>query len=206
MQPKDMVLDLSHWETVNDWDAVKAAGYTAIIYKASEGTTYVDETYQSAKEGAEKAGLLWGSYHFLRPGDLQGQARFYVNTVGKDLDLYCADHEDPLVTLDDLKDFLAEVYRLTGKLAVLYSGHVIKEQLLDGHDEELARHRLWIAHYTDADSPDWPQGTWPTWWLWQYTETGEVPGIDDETDINRYQGTAEELALEWNGSQASRVA
>jgi len=199
MKPMDLVLDLSHWETVTSWEEIKAAGYGGIIYKGSEGTTYVDDTYAAAKEGAEKVGLCWGCYHFLRPGDLKAQARFYIKTVGKDLQLYCADHEDPGVTLDDLKDFLDEVHKLTGHLAVLYSGHVIKEQLLDGHDEELARHRLWIAHYTDAAAPTWPTGTWPTWWLWQYTEDGVVPGIADATDINRFQGTALDLKREWNG-------
>jgi GH25 family lysozyme M1 (1,4-beta-N-acetylmuramidase) len=194
---QDIVLDLSHWEVVSSWDDIKQSGVVGIVYKATEGDSYVDPTYAEARDGAEEAKLLWGAYHFLRPGDLKAQAHFFVNTVGADLDLYCADHEDAGVSVDELKDFLTEVYKVTGKRAVIYSGHVIKDQLGDEADPDLGRYRLWIAHYTDDAQPDWPKETWPHWWLWQYTETGSCPGVDDEVDRNYYDGSADQLQREW---------
>jgi hypothetical protein len=63
------------------------------------------------------------------------QAKFFVDTANKlNLDedgelLYALDHEDPGVSLDQAIEFLEAVAELTGKSPVLYSGHVIKEQL-----------------------------------------------------------------------------
>src|SRR5262249_39719025 len=82
------------------------------------------------------AGLLWGAYHFLQPGNMKDQAQYFVSKAGKNLDLYVADHEDEGVSLDDLKTFLREVKRLTGKSSIIYSGHVLKEQLGDRRDSE----------------------------------------------------------------------
>ena len=200
----DAVIDLSHWETVTDWGAVKKSGIAGVIYKATEGHTYIDTTYHDARAAAEATGLLWGAYHFLRPSDLIQQARFFVESTGKDLDLYCADHEDAGVSLDDLKEFLGEMHAITGKHALIYSGHVLKEQVADlAGDAILAAHRLWIAHYTDAEAPVWPTNIWPSWWLWQYTETGAVAGIEDETDRNRYHGSLAKLKREWKQGGAN---
>jgi len=201
MISEPLVLDLSHWETVDSWEEVKNSGIVGIIYKATEGSSYTDDTYEEAKDGAEAAGLLWGAYHFLRPGDMLQQARFFVDVVGTGLDLYCADHEDYGVSIEELKEFMLEVLRMTGKHCILYSGHVLKEQIGNSTDEVLGKFRLWIAHYTGNSQPDWPKQIWPQWWLWQYSETGKAPGISDETDLNRYSGAGpSQLTHEWSRS------
>jgi GH25 family lysozyme M1 (1,4-beta-N-acetylmuramidase) len=193
----DIVVDLSHWEDVLSFEDVRASGVVGVIYKATEGSDYVDPTYAECRKEAEKAGLKWGAYHFLRPGDLRTQAQFFLKEVGTDLELYCADHEDLGVSLGDLKEFLFEILRQTGKHAVIYSGHVIKEQVGDDPDQVLEHFRLWVAHYTDEAEPDWPRQIWPKWWLWQYTEDGSCPGINGDVDRNKYAGSAEELVREW---------
>ena len=118
----------------------------------------------------------------------------------KNLDLYAADHEDEGVLLDDLKTFLREVKRLTGKSPIVYSGHVLKEQLDDRRDSELSQYRLWLAQYTSG-IPSWPKATFPQWWLWQYTENGECDGIPGDSegnlDLNKYDGTGRQLINEW---------
>ena len=129
------------------------------------------------------------------------QARFFLSTVGTDLDLYVADHEDAAVSLDELKKFLWILFMLTGKRAVIYSGHVLKEQIGSTKDKELARHRLWLAHYTKS-APTWPKTTWPEWWLWQYTEQGTCAGFNGNVDLNRYDGTADQLRADWIGAAA----
>lgn len=207
MQTTPLVLDLSHWNPVHDWAAVKASGIVAIIYKVTEGASYVDPTYDAAKKGAISAGLLWGAYHFLRPGDMKAQAKFFIDKIGEIIDIYAADHEDPGVSVDDLKIFLAEVERLTGIRPILYSGNVIKEQVGNNRDPVLAQYRLWIAQYTSAEEPIWPKQIWPTWWLWQYSEHGSVPGVGGDIDMNRYSGSGPvQLTIEWGGPSAAPSA
>lgn len=74
----------------------------------------------------------------------------------------------------------------------VYSGHLLKEQLGDSHDDFLAENTdLWLAQYTSSESNiSWPDGTYPIWTLWQYSETGEIPGIDDSyVDLDNFNGT-----------------
>ena len=194
------VIDISHWQENVDFEAIKATGVLGVIHKATEGASNVDDRYAPRRPQAEAAGLLWGAYHFLRPGNMQQQAQHFVETAG-DIDLYAADHEDTGVSLSGLKAFLAEVEKLTGKKAVIYSGHVIKEQVPDNHfNSVLAQHPLWLAHY--APEPEWPSATWPSWWLWQYSDKLKVDGVSPGTcDCNRYMGTPDELVEEWTGKE-----
>ena len=194
------VVDLSHWDVVDSFEDAKDDGVVGIIHKATESNNYFDPTYNQRKKDALAADLLWGAYHFLRPRKMKDQAQYFVSEVGKDLDLYAADHEDEGVSLDDLKTFLREVKRLTGKSPIIYSGHVLKEQLGERHDSELSQYRLWLAQYTSG-TPSWPKATFPQWWLWQYTEHGECDGIPGDSegnlDLNKYSGTKQQLIDEW---------
>lgn len=196
------VIDISHHQATVNFGQVKAAGVVGVIHKATEGSSYIDNRYQERRPQAESAGLLWGAYHFLRPGNMTQQAQHFVSVTGTDVDIYVADHEDAGVSLSNLKTFLREVSRLTGKQQlVIYSGHVLKDQLTN-RDEELAQHRLWLCHYTTG-TPTWETATWPQWWLWQYTDQGTVSGVSPPTDCNKYQGTDEQLLEDWTGSAPS---
>src|SRR5262249_37968581 len=64
-----LVVDLSHHNDVADFGAVKAAGIAGIIHKATEGVGFTDQLYADRRGRAPGVGLLWGAYHFLRPGD-----------------------------------------------------------------------------------------------------------------------------------------
>jgi lysozyme len=202
-----MVLDLSHHNTVTDWHAIKDAGIVGVIHKATEGSSYVDDQYASRREAARKAGLLWGAYHFLRPGDMDAQAEHFVVQAVDDEDvLLAADHEDAGVSLDDLMVFLDEVLRLTGQRAAIYSGHVLKEQYdgaTDAQVNELAKHRLWLAQY--SSSPTWPPA-WDAPWLWQYTDSESCPGVSGNVDGDSFDGDVIELHASWTGDDAQPPA
>lgn len=202
--PDAMVVDLSHWNTVDDFDAIASAGIVGVIHKATEGADVVDPTYAQRRAAARESGLMWGAYHFLRPGDMQAQAQFFVSTAQPDDGtLLAADHEDAGVSLDDLKTFLHCVQFLTSRSPVLYSGNVLKEQLGSAHDLELSQYRLWIAQY--APAPTWPTAVWPTWWLWQFSGSWLVPGISGNVDASAYQRGSDDLMDEWAGAPPQPV-
>ena len=157
------VLDLSHWNENVDLRAVKHAGVVGVIHKVTEGDGYQDPTYKNSCIDATNAGLKWGAYHFMRPGDMQEQVQFFVHTVGLSVStLYAADYEDENISISQLKEFLRTVRDLTSRPPVLYGGYVLKENISDP-DPELADYPLWLAHYTTADRLSWPTGTWPEW-------------------------------------------
>jgi len=193
------VLDLSHWNTITDWTAIPDAGIVGVIHKATEGDSYVDPTYTPRRRLARDAGLEWGAYHFLRPGDMEAQAHYFLAKAKPDENtLLAADHEDAGVSLNDLKLFLRTVNNALPQVPLLYSGNLIKEQLGNNRDAELANYRLWLAQYTSGQ-PSWPKATWPSWWLWQYTDQGSIAGVSGGVDLNTHR-QSHLLLADWTGS------
>lgn len=204
MQINPMVVDLSRYDNVWDWDKVYAAGIRGVINKATEGVSITDWTLRVRAKPTRDRGILYGAYHFLRPGSIADQVEHFLGTIASVDDdnlLLALDHEDERVSLDDAKMWLQRVSVATGHMPILYSGHVLKEQIGDRTDPFLAGVRLWLCHY--SAHPTWPKN-WKEPWLWQFTGDGSGPAphkIDgirrDGIDVDSFNGTPERLAAEW---------
>ena len=57
-------IDVSVFNENIDWQAVKAAGIDFAICRTGFGRTDADETFAAQVDGAHKAGLICGAYHF----------------------------------------------------------------------------------------------------------------------------------------------
>ena len=101
MKFNPVIVDLSHFDDVTDWNAVKSFGILGVINKATEGPGMVDRTYAIRCKPARDHGLLYGSYHFLRPGDPIAQADHFLDVAlavdQPDDVLLALDHEDKKV-------------------------------------------------------------------------------------------------------------
>jgi len=191
-------IDVSHWQEPDGsspWPRLRKAGIRGVILKATEGDSYIDPTFRERYEAALEEGFPVCGYHFLRPGNMQTQMSHFVETVqpinGERLVL---DHEDPGVSLSDLKDAVQALIDFNPSLQItIYSGYVIKEQIgQDEYDPWLSGNTsLWLAHYTTGE-PTWPRGTWAEWSLWQYTDQGTVDGYGP-LDLNRFNGSDREF-------------
>lgn len=208
MNINPMVIDIFHGDDVESFQAAYQFGIRGVIHKATEGATDIDPTYAKRRPEAIAAGLLWGAYHFMRPGDPVAQADHFVETAAPDADtLVAVDHEDDRVPLFAAIMFMRRVEDLIGRQAVIYSGGLIKAQIRVGRgDLYLAGRRLWLAHY--SATPTWP-ATWKAPWLHQFTGDGEgprphtVPGMKGDVDVNSFAGTADQLAAQWAGEAIS---
>jgi lysozyme len=203
------VIDLYHGNSVTSFAKAYESGIRGVIHKATEGATVVDRQYSDRYEQAIEAGLLWGAYHFIRPGNMKQQAQSFVDMAEPDdATLMALDHEDPQVLLVSAKQFVQAVEKLIGRKVVLYSGFLIKQQITRASNEEdmafWGARRLWLAQY--GPKPTTPK-PWTAPWLWQYTGDGNgpephsVPGIQPNCDISSYAGTDEQLAAEWVGAK-----
>jgi GH25 family lysozyme M1 (1,4-beta-N-acetylmuramidase) len=76
-----VIVDLSHFDDVQDWDAVKAFDILGVINKATEGKGLIDTTYKIRREPAQRRGILYGAYHFLRLGDPITQANHFLDVA-----------------------------------------------------------------------------------------------------------------------------
>src|SRR5262245_36356540 len=151
--PTPRVIDLSHHNSIpEDLLETKDAGIWGIIHKCTEGDSYVDDKCQARHYLAKQANLLWGCYHFLNSKSSGAtQAKFFAETMKRlqifDKDtLVAADHEDSTVTLEHLREFMVTLRGITRRTVVLYSGHVLKDQLINYVGKDFPP-RLWLAQY-----------------------------------------------------------
>jgi lysozyme len=201
LQP--VVVDLYHGDQVSDLAVARHWGIRGVIHKATEGERFADRLYAERRRLAGDAGLMWGAYHFLRPGSVASQAAQFLAFAEPDAGtLVALDHEDARVPLAAASEFLDRIATVLGRKAVLYSGFLIKRQLGSRRDPALAAHRLWLSQY--GPHPVVPPN-WPGPWLWQFTGDGvgpaphSVPGIAAAggVDLNHFDGTPAELAQQW---------
>ena len=73
-----------------------------------------------------------------------------------------------------------------GVKPILYTSYKFKKRYLN--DSIFDSYPYWIAHYY-VDSVKY-EGKWH---FWQHTDVGNVPGIEEEVDLNVFNGTLEEL-------------
>lgn len=191
-------IDLSHWNEVESFEAVHAAGVIGIIHKVTEGHSFVDKMYESRHGNALAAGLKWSAYHFLKHGKAAAQMKHFLKYAALPAGSRAViDYEDPYCTLTDLHEAVAALAAADNSLEItIYAGALLKEQLGSKHDRQLARCSLWLAQYnSNRENISWPSGTWPVWSLWQFTdgdvggEPRSVPGIKEPMDCNEFNGS-----------------
>jgi lysozyme len=199
-----LVVDLSHWDPADDYQAVLNAGIVGVIYKATEGNGYTDDTYVEQQRAAKAVGLKWGAYHFAEGNNVDAQVANFMNFACPDPDeLFCLDWEDygsSTMSADSVKAWISQVEQQLNRPGecVIYSGNTAKE-LIDGNDDFFGSRRLWVAQYSSSYSV---QQSWDDCWLWQYTDGVNGPGphtIDGigPCDINSFDGTAADLIAQW---------
>jgi lysozyme len=156
----------------------------------------VDPDYQRNIAAARAAGLYVGSYHFYTT-DHTAQSQF--DNVVKHLDMKAGDL--PLVVdievlsknslpdlATELKAFLDLVEQNYGIKPIIYSGESFANEYLKG----FADYPLWLAEYTDAPAPKLPLD-WRAWTFWQHSQNGSVAGVKGAVDLDRFNGTAEQI-------------
>ncbi len=205
--PNPIVADLSHYSwngtTLPDFSAAAASGVFGIIYKASQGATVRDSTYAQSRALAEKAGLLWGAYHFGTNAAAKAQAdNFLLAADPAENTLVCLDFEKngtASITLPIAMDFLHEVEKRLGRKPKLYTGSYMYDLFGQKPCADLAPYSLWWARY--AETPQ-VHPTWADYWLWQYTDGHNGPAPHSvaglgSCDLDHFDGTQQDLIVSW---------
>lgn len=199
--------DVSRFQGSPDFQKAADADFRFVYIKATEGQDFVDAGFKDRQAAARKAGLHTGFYHFLRPRDGRTgavEADFFWKNVkgvdggedGAELLRLVADVEatglSVAKTLVYAQQFLDRLGERAGHEPVLYT----YPGFIADWGAAFADYRLWIANYTSAARPTLPR-PWTDWTAWQWTDKGEVPGVDGRCDRNRCP-VLSELILERN--------
>lgn len=145
-------------------------GLDFVFVKATEGRSYINPHQSAQASQARKAGCVVGFYHFLWPGNIDAQAKYFVEKCASvQGDLLACDWEltgDGTYASNAQKDqFLAEVKRLRPTHRVLL--YCNREFWLHRDTTSYAADGLWIADYVSAGHPRIKAA----WRIHQYTDS-----------------------------------
>lgn len=182
-------MDGSHY----NWP-IMFTGLPLVVWKATQGTGYVDATYGAAKFRARTSGVKFAAYHWLEStANPIDQAARCFGIVGPDVPLM-VDDEETINVAHTLR--FVDTYRALGGIV---------------HAEYLPRHRwqasgspdlrplvdagLFVVASHYGAGPETTAGWAPyggiTPSVLQYTDS--FPWDGKRVDFNRYRGTTEEL-------------
>lgn len=202
-------LDLSHWNANENLDpkVLKANGIDFVILKVTEGTGFVDSTFEYKYKAFLEAGIIVLPYHFFR-GNYGGadQAKHCVNTL-RSLGFLDAIEYVPIiwadvessdgVTIDQRRNrllaFLQTVEGL-GFQGGVYSSPYYWNSLI-GSVGWIANYWQWVAHWSSVAYPTLPLGwTKEKTLFWQngihpaHSWVEEVIGAKGNVDHNYFFG------------------
>lgn len=192
-------IDVSHYQGNIDWNRLIHNKETKfpihfIFMKATEGGDLSDETFAGNFAQAQVHGFIRGAYHYFIPTtDAGKQADFFIRNVQLSsgdlppvLDVETTGRKSPQDLKKDVKTWLDRVEAHYGVKPILYTSYKFKKRYLS--DSIFNTYPYWIAHYY-VDSVKY-EGKWH---FWQHTDVGNVPGIEEEVDLNVFNGTLEDL-------------
>ncbi|MGM9578851.1 MAG: GH25 family lysozyme [Evtepia sp.] len=191
-------IDVSRYQGNIDWAAVKEAGVQFAMLRLGyrgygSGALVMDTYFQQNIQGAQANGIEVGVYFFsqaITPEEGAEEARFCLNALKGynitypivfDWEPYDSSLEPRTDGLDDkiltqcAVAFCEEV-EAAGYQSMVYSNltyfylHFDLNQLVD--------YPLWLAQYNSRPS------FYYHFDMWQYSGTGQVPGIDGNVDLN----------------------
>lgn len=183
-------IDISSYQKVTDWNAVKA-NKDFVIIRAGWGSTHVDSSFQAHMENALKAGLKVGVYWFLyakNENDIRNNAKKCNEVIGKykdnitmrvwadweyDSDNFCPGL-DVATRTKWVRIFLTEMENYGYSVGVYANKDYLKNKFSD-----LSDYPLWYAFYATNKGGQVCE-------IWQNSSKGNVCGIKGLVDVDFY--------------------
>ncbi len=208
-------IDVSQYQSDIDWDALAASGEVEFAYIRVGNGLGTDTKFARNWPAARRVGIKRGAYQYFRPGmDALEEAQHYLAVINESGG-YLADDLPPMIDVETTDDqssaTIVEAVRIwveyieqeTGMRPVIYTGSYFWDDSVGS--DAFSDYHVWTAHYTDAPCP-LTSSSWARWTIWQFTSTGRVTGIEGNVDINRFDGTREELDLWSECSQFNPIS
>lgn len=194
-----MGIDVSEFQGEDiDWKQVKDSGIEFVIIRAGyraygeTGELVQDAMFEQNIEGALEAGLDVGVYFFsqaVTPGEAVEEAEFVLDLIRP------YEITGPVVyDTEEIKGDTARTDDNTRQEFTNYCKVFCDTVEHAGYDSMIYANMKWMAFTLDmeeltdydfwyADYHELPQNPY-YYTIWQYSETGEVPGINANVDLN----------------------
>ena len=189
-------VDVSAYQTSVDWSAVKEAGIDFAMVRVgyrgySSGELDEDDYFLSHLEGAIEAGLHVGVYFFsqaLTPDEAREEAQYVLDKIEgyalqypvvfdwEEMHVPARTDEMNMLMLTSCAQAFCETVEAAGYRAGVYFNQAYGYGQLNL--VSLKDYVFWLAEY--ADTPAFAYD----FQIWQYTNEGQVPGIEGPVDLN----------------------
>lgn len=202
-------IDISHYQGNINWDRLRSNALIDgcplrfIIVKATEGSSRIDPNFADNFYQVREYGFIRGAYHFWSiRSSARSQAYFFLKKVHLEngdlppvLDI---EHKPGKQSVEDFqRDVLTWLHIVEDKYKVkpiIYTYYKFKQQYLSA--PVFDDYPYWIAHYY-VEKVEY-KGPWK---FWQHTDTGVLPGIKGNVDLNIYNGSYYDLMRLTIGNQ-----
>lgn len=192
-------LDVARYQGRIDYAAARAGGTHFVFIKGTEGKDYIDPNFYDNWEGAKRAGVARGVYHFMTWCSLaKDQAAWFQKMVPRDrdalppvLDLEWNNHSSCKNThnradiLEKVRVMLAAMEAHTGKVPIIYTDMTFHRDILEGEHFD---NPFWLRSVA-AEPHQRYRGR--DWLFWQWTQTGTMQGVRPEVDRNAFYGSSD---------------
>ena len=182
-------IDISNCNGSVNLNLAKQSGISAVYIKATEGVDFKDSRYVENANKAIQAGLPFGFYHYMseKTNPLKQAVDFFNAIKGFKynlipvLDIEINNYRRSSTQVSDrVMQFLNKFKELSGLDCIIYTGAYFGRDTLDSR---VKKYKGWIAHY----GVNKPMETGFNVVGHQYSETGRIPGIAGNCDVNNFE-------------------
>ena len=178
-----------------DWKTIKEAGFDFVILKAGSTRSGKEPTFESDYADAKAAGLMVGAYYYTYSSDIEAIKNDVLNLIkyieGKTFEfpIYFDLEDSSLIPLgEEILTSLCETFicsmQENGYYSALYTNHNWLTNILDT-SRILSLFDIWYARYPETEYPVWNEEKYGKQLsVWQYTQSGEIEGIEGYFDMN----------------------
>ena len=187
------VVDISYWNSINSWSRM-AANFDAVILRI--GFTYTsskkmveDSSFSSFYSKAKSNGIPVGCYYFSAAttvSEAEAEADFVISLLNKygckpEMPIYYDLETEDQVDLSQsactevAKAFCNKLSQKGWYVGIYCNKYFARDEL---HASQLSKYPFWIAEYNSSCTYNGEYG------MWQYSESGDPPGIDYPCDMN----------------------
>ena len=214
-QPRGV--DISHYENEVfkngeiPFDDFNQCNFDYCYSKATHGADRKDEWFEYNWAKCQEKHILRGNYHFfsLLKDDIDAQINNFLslNIDYNQLGILppCLDIEEDARPFDTqniilnrelviarMHIWLQAVESATGRKPMIYTRKSFWEDVL-GNPTGFEDYLLWVAYYREDTPPKTPAAWNGKWHFWQHTDKGNVGGLKRKFDLNRFNGSMEDL-------------
>jgi lysozyme len=196
---KDKVfgIDVSEYQGEIDWDeadSIENFKIGFVFVRATCGIDKVDFNFKENWKQLRSKKIIRGAYHYYRPNENSiAQAKFFVKAVKLSkgdlppvLDIEQLPENQSVDSLKvGLRRWLNYVDAHYKVKPIIYTGESYYKDFLK---DEFSEYTFWVANYNF-----WVENIKDDWLFWQFSEKGIVNGINENVDINMYNGSPKML-------------